>query len=384
MALKIWGPFNRESKNIDSHSQLYPVSEELLRRASLPKTIGLELQNLQGLWDADVISRQTVRNQLVARLATENNRRTINNLIVLVSFWQYWGFDAEQGLQCLRSLESRVQVSDHGGALNYYGLRAREEAITGDFVAAFHSLQRTADFLRPHLAKRDLWNFTNRVASICYYAGFQKHTQAFTKASLLLAEETNCVDFNANAQFIYAATLVDSGHLAQGEKLLTRLLNNTLSGIVAIVPIDLPMLPIHLANAQIMQNRPDEANTLLSQSLEFSANAPMRLGEMHRNLAVSRLRKAQGNTRGADVELNYFCERMLDSQFINFSMVDNCLDLLKSTARNSLNRNFSEMLEWQQMTRPPLKNWAPLLMMLHVTLLSTLPNKGVVANSTRI
>lgn len=351
--------------------QQYPITAELIRRAERPVPIGLESQCIAGLWEADSVARASIREQLFALIGKTGfaSPQTQNNLIMLVSYWQYWVISAAEGIKCLHQLEGKLQLHEHAGLLNYFGFRAREEAITGDFEAAYASLSRTLELLGPGLSNGDLWNLANRISAICYYAGFKEETLAFTRAALMLAESSSSLAFSSNARFIYAATLLDCGGLAQSEALLSGLLSATHAGTAAIVPFDLPMLPVHLANAKLLQNRPREAADLLAQSREFNANQAVRLGDMHRCLTGARLSVVQGGGAKVQSKLGEFCERMSGSEHINFSMVDNCLDILAEVpGLAEKDRVFKQFIAWQSATRPSLHSWKPLLSRVHALL----------------
>lgn len=356
-AAKYW----EENQELATHC-LFPVTAELIRRAQLPKAIELETTNLVDLWETDEIPQHLVRDQLRALLNLQHlGPLTRNNIVVLCGYWFLWGETTAQGLQELRRLEPSVEPSEVQSWLNYMGLRAKAEAVSGDFDSAYLSLLHTEKALNHNTHLRDLWVISVRLNMVCNKIGFLQHGLAFAHIAYAFAKVGDNAIQLANAKMFHADSLIDTGCPDQAVIELESIMRDSLAGSTWIAPLNLPLLPLFLANGRLLQNRHSSVSGLLSQSLDFESSSLTLYSDMQRDLTRAELQIRAQNTKTAAIELQKFTEKMLLAEHINLRMVDRGLKLYAAVRGSDRCAHANNLLEWREALRPEPLKWLPLL-----------------------
>lgn len=354
-----------------STRQLFPVTAELFRRAQLPQAIDLETVDLIGLWAADDIPRQRVRDQLRDLLnQPQLPALTRNNIIVLCGYWLLWNETSAQGLVELRRLEQNIDRSDTRGWLNYLGLRSKAEAISGAFESAYQSLVQAEKLLNGRTQLTDLWLFSTRLNTVCNKAGFLQHSLAFARISLSFAKADNSVKQLANAKVDQAESLIANKVPDPGVKVLELAMLDSLAGVMWTAPLDLPLLPLFLANGKLQLNEHAAVPRLLSQSLDFESGTPTLYSDMQRELTRASLNIAVEQNKTAAKHLNTFTEMMMSAEHINLRMVDRSLNMLAEIRPSDRSPHSISLMEWQRSLRPDPLQWLPVLCKIQALLIN--------------
>lgn len=193
-------------------SGLFPVTAELYRRACQPSAIEIETTNLSELWQFDSVPKAAVRQQLLQLLQRPSlSELSGNNLVVLCGYWFLWGESPAQGLHLMNQLSAHVRLEDKSGALNYFGLRAKAEAITGDFRSSLESVEQGVALIDQDTAVDDLWVFTTRISLICNRANWLMDSLYFARLSYWLAKSGDSVLRISRSRFGLANCLIVAG-----------------------------------------------------------------------------------------------------------------------------------------------------------------------------
>lgn len=342
---------------------LFPVSAELYRRACQPRVIEIETVNLSDLWHFDSVPKEVVRGQLLQLLEQEQmSDLTCNNLIVLCGYWVLWGDSCGQGLALLNRLMPRVRLSDEGRALNYFGFRAKAEAIQGNFAAALDSLEQGIALINDKTPTDDLWFFSTRITLICNRANCLQDSLYFARISYWLAKSNESVLQISRSRFGLGNCLMVVGAVREGEQLLQNQLSALLKGTEWIESINLPIVPLFLANAKLQTDSPAaDVDHLVSLSGEFMGQ--MNLAYTHRQ---TELTKASFYIKSNDVkkakrELASFAECFVEVGESDLWSARRALEMFSSLKHPSGDRVVSQLADMACAIAPPLTRWAQVM-----------------------
>ncbi len=340
------------------NTRLYPVTSELLRRASQPCTIEIDTVDLRELWQFDVIPRQKIRQQVkqLVRLAAIDDL-TRCNLAIVCGHWTFWGDTTVFGLAQLRKFESLFSSNAPASSLNYWGLRAKAEASAGLFSAALKSLQTCAGLLQYSHTPNDLLYLNIRLSLICDKVGLSAEALRSARISFDLTRSAGDARHLGHARYQLALSLLLANDTQRALAYFNPLLQDVIKGAAWIDSHMLPRVPLMIANAQFRAKQPHAVDTLLAQSREFESGHSCVVTEMLRTLSNSQLAAASNQDHRAKVHLQDFALQMLQSDNINLGMTRYSFDLQHRLGDRSNGGPLSQLQEWAEDIRPDMRRW---------------------------
>lgn len=327
-------------------SGLFPFTAELYRRACQPRVIEIEISNLSELWQFDSVSKTTVRQQLLQLLRQPSlSALSGNNLVVLCGYWVLWGESPGQGLGLMSQLSAHVRLRDKSGALNYFGLRAKAEAITGDFRASLTSVEQGMALIDQDTTVNDLWVFTTRISLICNRANRLIDSLYFARLSYWLAKSGDSALRISRSRFGLANCLIVAGGVGEGQGLLQRQLDSPIVGTEWIESVNLPIVPLFLANGNMASNSFGEIQYLMSLSEEFGAQSENEYIYRQRELTLAEYEMKSGGKQSALTALATFSERFLEVGESDLWSANRAVDMFVKIKSVKSDRKISQLVE---------------------------------------